>query len=150
MYGFNPTSFSDPFDVNKVAQTNNRERAKLLSQSFLTDSDLGGKAIGIFGKNKAEDIAAKAQASANRTASNAAGISGIFNAVGSIGQFGAAGGFGGGATDFSQPVAGVPGARETIGGYDSYETFIPSEVPGFTTPNFSLNTERNIVTHPFK
>ena len=129
MYGFTPQNFSDPFEVNKVAQTNNRERAKLRSQAFLTDSDLGGKAIGIFGKNKAEDIAAKAQASANRTASNAAGISGIFNAVGSIGSFGAAGGFGGGVTEFSQPVAGFPGARETIGGYGGNEFFDPSEFP---------------------
>jgi hypothetical protein len=126
MYGFNPTSFSDPFDVNKVAETNNRERAKLLSQSFLTDSDLGGKAIGIFGKNKAEDIAAKAQASANRTASNAAGISGIFNAVGSIGSFGAAGGFGGGA------VGGDGGAAAglTMPGSEGYK-FFKSGSPSF-------------------
>ena len=148
MFGFDPTNFSDPFDVNKVAETNNRERAKLLSQSFLTDSDLGGKAIGIFGKNKAEDIAAKAQASANRTASNAAGISGIFNAVGSIGSFGAAGGFGK-VTDFSQPVFGSPGARETIGGYGGNEFFTPSEIPGFDTSTISV-TPRDMTKHPFK
>jgi len=124
MYGFTPQNFSDPFDVNKVAQTNNRERAKLLSQSFLTDSELGGKAIGIFGKNKAEDIQAKAQASANRTASNAAGISGIFNAVGSIGSFGAAGGFGnlGGGTN-------VTGLTNTGLGTDQAML-----VPGIDTP----------------
>ena len=56
MFGFNPTNFSDPFDVNKVAQTNNRERAKLKSQTFLTDSELGGKAIGIYGQNNAENM----------------------------------------------------------------------------------------------
>ena len=148
MFGFNPTNFSDPFDVNKVAETNNRERAKLLSQSFLTDSDLGGKAIGIFGKNKAEDIAAKAQASANRTASNAAGISGIFNAVGSIGSFGAAGGFGK-VTDFSQPVFGSPGARETIGGYGGNEFFTPSEIPGFDTSPITY-TARDMTKYPLK
>ena len=150
MFGFNPTNFSDPFDVNKVAGTNNREQAKLKSQAFLTDSELGGNAIGIFGQNKAEDIMAKANAAAQRTASNAAGISGILSAAGSIGSFGAAGGFGKGATDFSQPVTGAPGARETIGGYGGNEFFTPSEVPGFKTPNFSLNTERNFVTHPYK
>ena len=100
MFGFNPTNFSDPFDVNKVAGTDSRERAKLKSQAFLTDSQLGGAATGIIAQNKAEDIMAKANASAQRTANNAAGISGIFNAVGSIGSFGAGGGFGGG---------GVPG-----------------------------------------
>ena len=100
MIGFNPSTFSDPFDVNKPLGTDNRERAKLKSQTFLTDSALGGKATGIIAQNKAEDIMAKAGAAAQRTASNAAGISGIFNAVGSIGSFGAGGGFGGG---------GVPG-----------------------------------------
>ena len=132
MFGFDPTNFSDPFDVNKVAETNNRERAKLLSQSFLTDSDLGGKAIGIFGKNKAEDIAAKAQASANRTASNAAGISGIFNAVGSIGSFGAAGGFGGaGAVGGDGGAAAgltMPGSK----GYDFFKSGTPSFGGDFT------------------
>jgi len=93
MFGFNPTNFSDPFDVNKVAGTNNRERAKLKSQAFLTDSNLGGAAIGIYGKNKAENIMAKANAAAQATTQNAAGISGIFDAVGNIGSFGAAGGF---------------------------------------------------------
>jgi hypothetical protein len=39
MFGFNPSTFSDPFDVNAVAGANNRERAKLKSQSFLTDSN---------------------------------------------------------------------------------------------------------------
>ena len=150
MFGFNPTNFNDPFDVNKVSQTNNRERAKLRSQTFLTDSNLGGAAIGIYGKNKAEDIMAKANAAAQATTQNAAGISGIFDAVGNIGSFAAGGGFGKGATDFSQPVAGAPGARETIGGYGGNEFFTPSEVPGFKTPNFSLNTERNFVTHPYK
>ena len=102
MFGFNPTNFSDPFDVNKVAQTNNRERAKLKSQAFLTDSNLGGAAIGIYGKNKAENIMAKANAAAQATTQNAAGISGIFDAVGNIGSFGAAGGFNGSAFDYSK------------------------------------------------
>jgi len=93
MFGFNATNFSDPFDVNKVAGTENRERAKLRSQAFLDDSEMGGNALGTYAKNKAENIMAKAGAAAQRTASNAAGISGIFNAVGSIGSFGAAGGF---------------------------------------------------------
>ena len=148
MYGFTPTNFSDPFDVNKVAGTDSRERAKLKSQTFLTDSQLGGAATGIFAQNKAEDIMAKAGASAQRTASNAAGISGIFNAVGSIGSFGAAGGFGK-VTDFSQPVFGSPGARETIGGYGGNEFFTPSEVPGFDTSTISV-IPRDMTKYPLK
>ena len=122
MFGFNPTNFSDPFDVNKVAGTNNRERAKLKSQTFLTDSELGGKAIGIYGQNNAENIIAKAGAAAQRTASNAAGISGLLSAAGSIGSFGAAGGFGdfGGSGGFSIGDAEVmempTGQAQHIGG----------------------------------
>ena len=149
MFGFNPTNFSDPFDVNKVAQTNNRERAKLKSQTFLTDSNLGGAAIGIYGKNKAEDIMAKANAAAQATTQNAAGISGIFDAVGNIGSFAAGGGFGKGATDFSQPVAGAPGARETIGGYGGNEFFKPSEIPGFDTSTITV-TPRDMTKYPLK
>jgi hypothetical protein len=148
MFGFNPSTFSDPFDVNKVAGTNSREQAKLKSQAFLTDSNLGGAATGIFAKNKAEDIMAKANASAQSTANNAAGISGIFNAVGSIGSFGAAGGFGK-VTDFSQPVFGSPGARETIGGYGGNEFFKPSEIPGFDTSTITV-TPRDMTKHPLK
>ncbi len=56
----------------------------------------------------------------------------------------------GGKTEFSQPVPGNPGARETIGGYGGNEYFTPSEVPGFTTPDFSLNTPRDVVKYPYK
>ena len=54
--------------LETLVGTGNRERAKLLSQTFLTDSELGGAAIGIFGQNKAEDIMAKAGAAAQTTA----------------------------------------------------------------------------------
>tara|TARA_R100000900_G_C3247559_1_gene146666 strand:- start:58 stop:477 length:420 start_codon:yes stop_codon:yes gene_type:complete len=93
MFGFNPSTFSDPFDVNSVAGANNRERAKLKSQAFLTDSQLGGAATGIFARNKAEDIMAKANASAQRSQQNASTFGNIMGAVGSIGSFGAAGVF---------------------------------------------------------
>jgi hypothetical protein len=133
MFGFNPTNFSDPFDVNKVAGTNNRERAKLKSQAFLTDSNLGGAAIGIYGKNKAENIMAKANAAAQATTQNAAGISGIFDAVGNIGSFAAGGGFGnfGGSGGFSvgdAEVMGMPtGQAQHIGsgGMTEWTTDMP-------------------------
>ena len=109
MFGFNPTNFSDPFDVNKVAGANSREQAKLKSQAFLTDSELGGKAIGIFGKNKAEDIMAEAGASAQKTASNAAGVSGLLDFAGGLGSFGAAGGFDGSAFNYNMKTPSVFG-----------------------------------------
>ena len=66
---------------------------------------------------------------------NASMFSGAMSGLTSLGIGAYQGGhFGGGTTDFSQPVPGVPGARETIGGYDSFETFNPSEIPGLTIP----------------
>jgi hypothetical protein len=96
MFGFNPSTFSDPFDVNAVAGANNRERAKLKSQSFLTDSQLGGAATSIQARNKAEDIMAKANASAQRSAQGAQTFGNIANFAGSMGTIGASkGGFSG-------------------------------------------------------
>ena len=96
MFGFNPSTFSDPFDVNAVAGANNRERAKLKSQSFLTDSALGGAATSIQAKNKAEDIMAKAGAAAQRSAQGAQTFGNIANFAGSMGTIGASkGGFSG-------------------------------------------------------
>ena len=102
MFGFNPTNFSDPFDVNKVAGANSREQAKLKSQAFLTDSQLGGAATGIFAQNKAEDIMAKAGARAQSTMNNAALIGGALDFAGNLGSFGAAGGFNKPAFDYSK------------------------------------------------
>jgi len=131
MYGFTPQNFSDPFDVNKVAQTNNRERAKLLSQSFLTDSDLGGKAIGIFGKNEAEDIAAEANASAARTASNAAGVTGLIDFAGGMGTIGASkGGFKG----YFDQWKGWGNSGSTLG---VDRTSAGMGIPGSVAPNTS-------------
>jgi hypothetical protein len=100
----------------------------------LTDSELGGKAIGIYGQNKAENIMAKAGAAAQRTANNAAGISGLLSAAGSIGSFGAAGGFGnlGGGTN-------VTGLTNTGLGTDQAML-----VPGIDTPppsSFKINPQ---------
>ena len=96
MFGFNPSTFSDPFDVNAVAGANNRERAKLKSQAFLTDSQLGGAATEIFARNKAEDIMAKANASAQRSQQNASTFGNIANFAGTMGTIGASkGGFSG-------------------------------------------------------
>ena len=94
MFGFNPTSFSDPFDVNRPLGTDNRERAKLRSQSFLTDSRLGGAATGIMARNKKEDLMAEANASAERSQQNAQTFGAIADFAGGIGTIGASkGGF---------------------------------------------------------
>jgi hypothetical protein len=128
MFGFNPSTFSDPFDVNAVAGANNRERAKLKSQSFLTDSQLGGAATGIFARNKAEDIMAKANASAQSSAQNASTFGNIMGAVGSIGSFGAAGGFGGAGA-----VGGDGGAAAGLTTpWDKGYEFFKSGTPNFT------------------
>jgi hypothetical protein len=129
MFGFNPSTFSDPFDVNAVAGANNRERAKLKSQSFLTDSALGGAATNIQAKNKAEDIMAKAQASARSTSNNAAMIGGALDFAGSLGSFGAGGGFGGGG---GVPGDGGAAAGLTMPGSKGYDFFAdPSNQPNF-------------------
>lgn len=149
MFGYTPYDFSDKFDVGKVTGAGRQAEAKLKAQTFLTDSAVGGAGLTAFAKNKAGDIMRKANASAQSTANNAAGISGLFKAAGSIGSFGAAGGFGK-VTDFSQPVFGAPGARETIGGYGGNEFFTPSEIPGFIAPNPSAVAPRDLIKYPLK
>ena len=148
MFGFNPSTFSEPFDVNKPLGTDNRERAKRKAETRILDSKLGGAATGMIAQNKAEDIMAKANASAQRSQQNASTFGNIMGAAGSIGSFGAAGGFGK-VTDFSQPVFGAPGARETIGGYGGNEFFTPSEIPGFNTSPITV-TPRDMTKYPLK
>jgi hypothetical protein len=134
MFGFSPSTFNDPLDVNKIAGTNSREQAKLKSQAFLTDSQLGGAATGIFAQNKAEDIMAKANASAQATGRNAAGISGLFNAAGSIGSFGAAGGFGNfGATEGINPTTVVDSFGGQASGQAGNDFFV--DASGAIRPN---------------
>ena len=127
-FGVDYTNFLDSFDVGAVAGANNRERAKLKSQTFLTDSKLGGAATSIQARNKAEDIMAKANASAQSSAQNASTFGNIMGAVGSIGSFGAAGGFGGGG--------GVPGDGGAAAGmttpWDKGYDFFKSGTPSFT------------------
>jgi len=87
---------------------------------------------------------------AGQQAGNASMFGGAMSGLSSL-AFGAyKGGHFGGKTEFSQPVPGNPGARETIGGYGGNEYFTPSEVPGFTKPDFSLNTPRDVVKYPYK
>ena len=127
-FGVDYTGFLDSFNVGEVAGANNRERAKLKSQSFLTDSKLGGAATGIMARNKAEDIMAKANASAQSSAQNASTFGNIMGAVGSIGSFGAAGGFGGGGV----PGDGGAAAGLTMPGSKGYDFFAdPSNQPNF-------------------
>ena len=73
---------------------------------------------------------------------------GALDFAGNLGSFGAAGGFGK-VTDFSQPVFGAPGARETIGGYGGNEFFTPSEIPGFDTSPITY-TARDMTKYPLK
>ena len=131
-FGVDYTGFLDSFNVDKVVGTNNRERAKLKSQSFLTDSELGGKVTGIFGQNKADDVMAKAQASIQSKNQGASNIMGALNFAGSLGSFAAGGGFGGGGgSGFSvgdAEVMGMPtGQAQHIGsgGMTEWTTDMP-------------------------
>ena len=132
-FGTNPVDFITPFDTGKVVGTGAQARAKERANSFLDAAKVGGAGVDIFGKMRQQEILGDAQRAAQSTANNASLISGGLDLIGSVGSFGAAGGFGK-TTDFSQPVFGSPGARETIGGYDSFETFNPSKIPGLTIP----------------
>ena len=127
-FGVDYTGFLDSFNVDKVVGTNNRERAKLKSQSFLTDSELGGKVTGIFGQNKADDVMAKAQASIQSKNQGASNIMGALDFAGSLGSFAAGGGFGGGGV----PGDGGAAAGLTMPGSKGYDFFAdPSNQPNF-------------------
>ena len=126
MFGYTPYDFSDKFDVGKVTGAGRQAEAKLKADTFLKNSAVGGAGLTAFAKNKAGNIMRKANASAQSTANNAAGISGLFNAAGSIGMFGAGGGFGGG---------GVPGDGGAAAGmttpWDKGYSFFESGTPSF-------------------
>jgi hypothetical protein len=129
MFGFNPSTFSDPFDVNEPLGTDDRVRAKQKAETRILDSKLGGAATGMIAQNKADDIMAKANASAQRSQQNASTFGNIMGAVGSIGSFGAAGGFGGGG---GVPGDGGAAAGLTMPGSKGYDFFAdPSNQPNF-------------------
>ncbi len=139
-FGVDYTGFLDSFNVDKVVGANNRERAKLKSQSFLTDSALGGKVTGIFGQNQADDVMAKAQASIQSKNQGASNIMGALDFAGNLGSFGAGGGFGGGG--------GVPGDGGAAAGLTTpwdkgYEFFkdSPSVMgKGFSIPSYDFTS----------
>jgi len=105
----------------------------------LATSESGSALKRALVKLSADVAGAKEMADASEKAAKmgAAGIvdranAGTFAAgIGALGQVASAGITAYGnlpkKTEFSQPVPGVPGARETIGGYDSYETFDPNK-----------------------
>lgn len=90
---FGPSNFNDPLNVGAVSGADNREQAKLRGQAFLSDSNLGGQALGTFAQDKAGNILNSAQKSAQSTMNTASAIGGAISLAGSIGSFGAAGGF---------------------------------------------------------
>jgi len=90
--------------------------------------------LAVAAQDKAADLRREAEMYAADQQRGASTFGTIASAVGNLGSMGIQKFGGMGKTDFSQPVDGVPGARETIGGYDSYETFNPSEIPGFRRP----------------
>lgn len=65
--------------------------------------------------------------------------SGFIGAIGSMPK----------TTEFSQPVKGFPGARETIGGYGGNEFFTPSEISGFDTSPITISP-RDMSKYPLR
>ena len=125
------TGFSSPFRADLVANESNRAAAAKRVGAYKRAGDLGGFGASAFGEAVGNKYLTEAGAYAAAQQRGADMFSGVANAVGSIGGFAAAGGFGKPATEFSQPVFGQPGARETIGGYGGNEFFKPSDIPGF-------------------
>ena len=125
------TGISSPFNVDLAVKARNQAEAFTKSQAALRAGALGGAAASFLGKAQGQKFMDEAGAYAAAQQRGADMFSGVANAVGSIGGFAAAGGFGKPATEFSQPVFGQPGARETIGGYGGNEFFKPSDIPGF-------------------
>ena len=125
------TGFSSPFRADLVANNRNITEAKKRVGNYLRVGEIGGFGASQYGQAVGQGFLDDAGAYAAAQQRGANTFSGFANAIGSIGGFAAAGGFGKPATQFSQPVFGQPGARETIGGYGGNEFFKPSEIPGF-------------------
>jgi hypothetical protein len=134
MFGFSPSTFTDTFDTNKTIKKDRYTDALNKASQWTADQKLGGAATGVVAKSTANDIMRKAGVAANRTANNAAGISGIFNAVGSIGSFGAAGGFGNfGATEGINPTTVVDSFGGQASGQAGNDFFV--DASGAIRPN---------------
>ena len=125
MFGYTPYDFSDKFDVGKVTGAGRQAEAKLKAQTFLTDSAVGGAGLTAFAKNKAGNIMRKANASAQSTANNAAGISGLFNAAGRTKLLGAAAGM---TTPWDKGYSFFESGTPSFGGdytYDFSKSYFP-------------------------
>ena len=141
------TGFSSPFNVDLAVNARNKADAYTKSQAALRAGALGGSAASFLGKAKGQQFMDEAGAYVQQQGQKADMFGKAMGAVSGIGSFAAMGGFGSPATDFSQPVFGQPGARETIGGYGGNEFFKPSEIPGFDTSSITM-TPRDMTKYP--
>ena len=134
MFGFSPSTFTDTFDTNKAIKTGRYTDAQNRASQWTADQRLGGAATGEIRKSTVNEIMRKAGVAANQTASNAAGISGLFKAAGSIGSFGAAGGFGNfGATEGINPTTVVDSFGGQASGQAGNDFFV--DASGAIRPN---------------
>jgi hypothetical protein len=139
--GIDVTSFmGDSFDTGMAVNARNKANAYMKGSAAKRAGDLAGKGLGLFGEFKGKDFLADAGAYAQQQQQKADMFGTVMNLVGGIGGRAALGGFGKPATQFSQPVFGQPGARETIGGYGGDEFFKPSDIPGFDYSPIPLQT----------
>lgn len=133
------TGFSSPFKVDLAVNARNKADAYTKSQAALRAGAFAGGAASFLGQAQGQKFMDEAGAFTQQQQQNASNFGNIMNLAGGIGGFAAQGGFGSPATEFSQPVVGQPGARETIGGYGGNEFFKPSEIPGFDYTPIRLN-----------
>ncbi len=132
------TGISSPFDPTLAINARNKAEAYTKSKAALRAGALGGSAASFLGKAHGQKFMDEAGAFLQQEGQKADIFGKAMGAVTGFGNFAAMGGFGSPATDFSQPVFGQPGARETIGGYGGNEFFKPSDIPGFDYSPISL------------
>ena len=142
MYQF--LSPSDSYNPTQTLGQANRVRAKQTAEQVLSDGRFGGNVTKMFGKNKGDDVLADANASAQRTASNAAGVMGVIDFAGGMGRTGASdGGFskffnmgGGGGSGAGGAAAGLTTPWDK--GYDYFK-----DVPSFIGDTYDINSSLN-------
>jgi hypothetical protein len=141
MYQF--LSPSDSYNPTQTLGQANRVRAKQRAEQVLSDGRFGGAVTKMFGKNKGDDVLADANASAQRTASNAAGVMGVIDFAGGMGRIGASdGGFSkffnmgdGGGSGAGGAAAGLTTPWDT-NSYDFFKDF--KDTPSFMGEGFSI------------
>ena len=134
MYQF--PSPSDSYNPTKTLGEANRVQARLNAQKVVDDGRLGGDVTKMFGKNRGDKVLADANASAQRTTSNAAGLMGVIDFAGGLGNIGASkGGF---SKFFNMGGGGGSGTPWDTNSYDFFK-----DTPSFIGDTYDINSSLN-------